>query len=340
MEQEAFAADFAARRSKRLRKAWGSYAPRQPIASDLHDCSRYQVMRVVAWPVRAMPDDEGLEVIEEGNVTEAAVLRQLADEGWEVVEQQAPFEVRQPLEPGGAKKRILTGKIDGKLRIDGGKLVPFDVKGTSEWVFEALETEEDVRNHSVWTRKWFRQMQAYMLGHGIDESLLIVSHRGHRRVIVLHLDYEVGEEILALATWAAGLIERAEADGIDEKTVDAWLTEQGGERAAYHRSMVDCRRCPFFQRACHPPDRADVTAKVRPELEALVARMLDAKPHASDYDKARKLLKAEIEGTPTVVAGRFVIEGQWKSKNMKAKPAVPAGPSAPYWSFEVEVGKA
>src|SRR5262245_63237225 len=114
LDQETVAADFSAARGARLEREQSSYQSTNPNAYDLHDCDRYQVMRLLAWKVRPAPDRRGLEVMEDGRLLELSMIRQLQDEGRTLVEQQAPFEVLQPLTPGGKKERVLSGRMDAK----------------------------------------------------------------------------------------------------------------------------------------------------------------------------------------------------------------------------------
>lgn len=337
LDQKLAAEEFAAKREARLSRDDASYQSTNPIASDLHDCDRYQTMRLVAWQVRPRPDARGLEVMEDGRLLEAHMIRQLQDEGWEIVEQQAPFEVLQPLEPGGPKLRILSGRMDGKIRIGPGRgwLIPIEFKSTSEYTVDAIESEDDLKTHSEWTRKWWRQLQIYMLGTGYEQALLVLGFRGKRKVIVVNLDYDEAERILKVATQAVRLFGEARADGIDERTVDAWLAGRSPTRApGYHPDRVVCGRCPFYNRACYPPAPAEGERQLRPDLESLVDVVVATKGPAKDYERARKQLVAQVEGYEYTVAGKHVVRAQKVERKMKEQPAKPAYVQT-YWKAEV-----
>lgn len=320
-------AQMATARAERLRKGWGGWAPRNPNASDLHDCRRYLVMRQIAWQVRDVPPASALEVIENGNVQEPAMIRQLQDEGWEIVEQQGPFQIRQPVPgPGGPMKVIVSGRIDGKLRL-GREAMPFDTKDTSSYVEDSLDTEADLQR-SLWTRKWWRQLQIYLLGENAERGILLLGHRGHRTPIIVHLDLGAAEELLQRCTWAVATVEELEGQGVTHDTVDEALAARG---VPYHEKPEDCRTCPFFQRACFPPQPAPGTAQIRGDLEDLVARYVAAKPKAAEAEKLKKQIQAATQGFDSTVAGRFVIEGDWKSRKVKAAPAR----EDRWWGFDV-----
>lgn len=331
MTDEELVVAFATRRQERLKKEWGSYAPRNPVASDLADCRRYQVMRIFGWKVRSEPDQSGLEAIEHGRDLEPIVISDLMDEGWEVVRLQEPFEIRQPIpRPNGPKKLVVRGKIDGMVNING-EFLPFDAKATSEYVLNSVATEEDLQR-SPWTRKWWRQMQIYLLGIGLHErALLVLAHRGQRKVVVVHLDYQAAEELLQLCEWTVALAEELEAEGVDETTINAALLAR---EIPYHHAYSECVRCPFHERACFPPSPAPGTVQMREDLAEVVTNYVVAKRISTEADRLYREIKQQTEGFETTIAGDFIIDGEVRTRRMKAQPAKPEHVKE-YWHFEI-----
>lgn len=321
LEQKVVEEQFRSAREHRLAKDWTPYQSANPIASDLHDCERYQTMRLVAWDVKAPPDARGLEVMEDGRELESRMIRQLEDEGHEIVEQQAPFEVLQPLEPGGPKVRILSGRMDGKIRVGSGRgdLIPVEFKSTSEYTVDAIDDEADLIAHSEWTRKWWRQCQVYMLGGGYEQSLLVLGFRGVRKVIVVNLDYDEAERILKAATHAVLLARLALEEGIGSDKLDGWLNENLLRTPPYHHDRVVCGRCPFFQRACHPPQPAEGARQLRPDLGDEVARLVATRAARDIHERAKKVIKAQTEGYDYTIAGDYVVQGRWRERTVKAQ---------------------
>lgn len=323
MDDQTLLEQLNARREHRLVTSRESYAPRNPIASDLHDCRRYQVMRIVAWRVRETFPTAALERMEAGRVAEPAMIRQLQDEGWEVVEYQAPFEINQPLSDG-RRAVILRGKLDGKIRLPGvegarSELVPFDTKETSEHVVERCETEADLLR-SPWTRKWRRQVLVYCLGEENERGLLFLGHRGRRRAIVIRLDYAEAEEILKACAWTVETVAALEAANVTHETVDEALNARG---VPYHSDWVECKRCPFRDRSCFPPQPRQDAPLDRSDLSAVVARFVELRPLHSEYERVQKFLKSVTEGHATTLAGPYVIDGYVQPVNVKPKPATP-----------------
>jgi len=80
-------------------------------ASELgHPCLRYLVYRRTAWEHAAPPDGDSISIFAEGDLHEAALLRELVDAGIEVTEQQAPLHSRT---------LNITGHMDGVIQHDG-----------------------------------------------------------------------------------------------------------------------------------------------------------------------------------------------------------------------------
>ena len=333
MNDQELVETFTSRRAARLKKSWTTYPARNPVASDLHDCRRYMVLRQVAWEIRPAPDTEGLETIENGNVKERPMIEQLRAEGWEIVQEQAPFEILQPLRPGGERRMIVRGKIDGMIALGKNDLLPFDTKDTSPWTIESIDSAADL-DQSIWTRKWKRQGLTYALGMNQPRFAFVLGNRGTRKIILLRLDdhLEEAERILAVCTWTVGMADELARIGATWETADSALTERG---VPYHADFAICRGCWLKDRACFPPDPAkSLRVAMRPELEPLVTRYLAAQPAASEYEKMKKALKAATEGAPTVVAGNFVIDGEVKTRRMKAQPARPEHVQE-HWSFAI-----
>ena len=333
MNDQELAAEFTKRRAERLQKGWRNFPARNPIASDLHDCRRYMVLRQFAWEIRPAPDVTGLETIENGNVKERPMIEQLREEGWEVVQEQASFEIKQPIKAGGPSRMILRGKIDGMIVLPDRELLPFDTKDTSPYTLEAIDDAKDL-DQSIWTRKWKRQGVAYMLGMNRPRFAFVLGNRGARKLVTLKLDehLEEGERVLALCAWTVGMADELERIGATWETADSELNARG---VPYHEDFSICRGCWLKDRACFPPDPASSRAvSIQPELAPLVEDYLRAKPVASSYEKMRKAIKEATEGAPVVIAGEFILEGSVKTRRMKAQPARPEHVQE-HWAFEV-----
>jgi hypothetical protein len=320
-------------RAERLGEGWGTYKPRNPIASDLHPCLRYMVGRQIAGHLRPKPGPEAMETIENGNVKEGPMIRQLQDEGWKIVQEQNTFEIRQPLYPGGPKTLILRGSIDGKIgheKLLGRELIPFDTKDTGQYVLDQMETENDLRE-GPWTRKWYAQMQAYLLGEEHERGLIILGHRGRRKYIMVHLDYDFAEAFLQKCVETVKLVADLESAEVGPDRLDHYLAA-----VPYWDDTAECNRCWQKNLVCFPPEPGSLERSAnRPDLEQDAERYLELQPLQSEYRKLHDRLKKESEGSPTTYAGGCTIKGEVKVRNIKAQAARDAYRSES-WAIQVE----
>lgn len=330
--------DFQLRRGERLAKGWASaYSRNNPIASDFHDCDRYQAFALICSEMKRKPDRRGQEVIEEGNAQETRVLVQMVEEGWEIVEQQARFTIWGTID--GRRCRIITGKADGKLVLapeHPPPLAPFDVKSTSEFRYDALNTEQDLKEMDVWTRKWWRQLQLYLLGEGYELGFIIASNcRGGRKLIPVALDWNEADRLVKLAEATVRVGQRwqnlAAAPGVPmdpgqhlDPMLNA-LVEAGEEPTmGYHADFSICRTCDWRDKFCFPVDPVNEDGvPIRDWLEKTCATFLAKKEDAAAHAKANKELSKESKGNPLILAGKYVIEGKetkagWRKTVRKA----------------------
>jgi hypothetical protein len=332
MTPEVLAEQMVAKRAARLEKEGARIYPRSnPIASDLGDCNRQLALGILAWSERRPFPPEAVERMENGRNAERVIVRELEDEGWRIVEQQAPFEIR---DKGG--RLLLRGSMEGKiaLEIDGRRrFVPFEVKDTSQFVFARIETEEDLRS-GQWTRKWWRQFQAYLVGHSFEWGILILAHRGQRKFIPIRLDYAAAELILQRTEHAIDVVDALRAAEISQLDHELSVLE-----VPYLDDLKVCRSCDFFQRVCFPPVKHALEGEIveREDLLDLVAEHQRLEKDAKKYESLHRKLEREAPRGSHVVAGPFLVTGRWEEQSTKpvpAKEAVPAG-TKKIWRREI-----
>jgi Holliday junction resolvase-like predicted endonuclease len=321
VDAETFAEMLRARRTRRLSRQREPYARRNAIASDLGDCDRAIALAQLAYEVRPAIGPEARERMESGEEQERAVVRQLLDEGWEIVEQQARFEIKSK----DQKRVILSGKIDLRIALSRRQRVVVEVKDTSDANFRRWHSADDLRLDR-WARKWWRQFQAYLLGHGEEWGILLLCHRGQRRPIVIELDYDAAEHELAR-------LERN--DEVTRELAGTALEDLDGSLSAaglrYPRDLSACAYCDFRHRVCQPPDPssnalADLEIADEP-VQRLVSRFQQL---ASTMREAQSLYRRIEKIAPAgkhVHAGEWIVTGATYTVNLKAQPAKPAKPA-------------
>lgn len=280
------------------------WKPRRNYASNLSSCVRQMVYAHTHWQEKEPFTVEGVAHMEDGNHEERLLIQELLADGFEVVEQQVQLD---------DDRYWVTGKIDGKLKWQGRR-VPFEIKRLSPYAFDKIETVQDFREDEFSLKK-LRQLMLYLYLHSEEVGLFILSNGlGARKEIVVPLDYELAESILknldaTNAALKAGVLP---------------------ERIPYHSKI--CGFCPF-RRTCLPDmNFGEGVVLGDEELKAAVARFAVLKPSASEYDKLKKQIAVSVKDKPLVVAGDYLITGEWKERKVKAQPERVDR----YWSWELE----
>jgi antitoxin component of RelBE/YafQ-DinJ toxin-antitoxin module len=155
-----------------------------------HPCLRYLVYLRIKWSEKALPSFHQQLIFDEGKNQELSVIRDLLDAGIEVIEQQRSF---------WWEKFNLTGHIDGKCLIDN-KVIPFEVKSLSPYIFETINNLKDMLNHKRWwVRKYPYQMIAYLLLDNQPLGVFILKNKATGELkevkIFLEENLHIGEEI-------------------------------------------------------------------------------------------------------------------------------------------------
>jgi hypothetical protein len=156
----------------------------------LEGCLRRGVYERANWQEKELYDAKTQLVFDEGHAQEAAVLRDLADAGINIVEQQTPFEW---------KEYQITGHVDGKY-IEDGVAFPIEIKSMSPFIFDMVYNIEDFKK-KPWTRSYLAQITLYMLMQNVDKAIFLLKNKssGELRQITVDLDYTLGEACLSAA---------------------------------------------------------------------------------------------------------------------------------------------
>ena len=235
-------------------------------------------------------------IFDEGNRQEEAVLEDLREAGFQVVEQQRPFEW---------KEYQITGHIDGKILWEG-EAVPFEIKSMSPYIFSEIQSFEDMKNSKHWwVRKYPAQMMLYLLMDEKEYGIFLLKNKssGQIKQIDVVLDYEFGE----------ALIKKAEQ-------VNKYVEEKTLPDTAFDIEL--CPECPF-KHLCDVAMNWEkgVEFVEDAELEELLKQWEFLKPFAKEYDQVDKKIKKMVEGKEKLCVGPFLITGKWVEKNMKPQPA-------------------
>jgi CRISPR/Cas system-associated exonuclease Cas4 (RecB family) len=259
----------------------------------LGGCLRRGVYERTSWQEKELHDAKTQLVFDEGNLQERAILRDLADAGIDIIEQQTPFEW---------KEHQITGHVDGKY-VEDGIAFPIEVKSMSPFIFDTVYTIEDFRK-KPWTRAYLAQITLYMLMQNVDKAIFILKNKssGELRQITVDLDYELGEACISAC------------EAINGHIAGSTLPDRISD-------LVTCRECPF-KMVCLPGTDFGQELKIKddPEFEKKIDRYLDLKPDELEcgkiWDGIKAQAKAEVgsAGVLNIMVGKYLLTGKIDAK--------------------------
>lgn len=255
-----------------------------------HPCVRFLVLSRIATHLKALHDVGLQRIFDEGNIHEAALMRELQDAGFFLHEQQRGYEWR---------KFELSGRIDAKIGVNGSFL-PLELKSCSPNIFRAVKDmapADMLKSKYSWVRKYPAQILLYMLMEGADTGIMIFKNK------------TTGEKCQKIFTLDDDMMNYAES--ILKKLEEVNARVKRGEAPAAAR-CEDCRDCGFAKTSCfvgqdYGPgfelmmDSAEVEAKLE-RREALAQA-------AQEYADIDEEIKEQFRGRSAVV-GAWRIESR------------------------------
>jgi len=279
--------------SKVSRSSWRSIR-----ASGIDDpCAR----RIYYYRTCGELDDsfgpDKIALFEEGRDQEPVVRRYLSELG---------FEVKKAGITEYWEKFGISGQIDGVISYDGQDyLVEIKTLGDAAW--ESIKTIEDLRDGGKWFRKWYGQMQIYLLLCGYEKGFFVFKKKTAKliRLLEITLDYDYAEQLLKRAEVVNIALEKSEPPDF------------------LANNPIECRRCPFFGKVCNPPMDYGQTVPVveDSDLERKLERREILKAAFKEYEQLDKDVKGDFREIPKAVCGDFVITGSKQIRSIAAKPA-------------------
>ncbi len=287
-------------------KAWPHPTNRASEAG--HPCIRFLVLAREHNELRALHSVELQRIFDEGNVQEDALMREMQDAGLRVIEQQRAYEW---------SKFQLTGRIDGKLAVNGSS-IPLELKSCSPNVFAGIKDMppiEMLHARYSWIRKYPAQILLYMLMEGSEFGVMVFKNKtsGEKCQKVFELDGD-------FLVYAETILQKLEAVNMYVKNGDCPAPAL----------IEDCRGCAFAKTSCFPGEDygPGVGILSDPEIESKLERRERLEPAAKEFEALDKEIKEILRGK-TVVVGPFMIESKPYEtttyeipKDMKAQYAV------------------
>ena len=251
-----------------------------------HPCIRFLVLSRLYSEKKALHDIGLQRIFDEGNLHERAMLREIEEAGFELVEQQRAFEWR---------KFQLSGRIDAKIRLNG-KLIPLEIKSCSPNIFPSIKgstTEEMIHSRHIWIRRYPGQIMTYMLMDNKDEGIIIFKNKttGEKCQKNFKLNYEYVESILKK-------LEKVNEHVTKNEIPEVEISEE-------------CNSCGFSKTVCFPDKDYGPGFVILSdnEKEEMLNRREELKDNTKEYNSLDKKLKAHFKGQ-NVICGDFKIESK------------------------------
>ena len=258
-------------------------------ASDLGiPCVRYHVLNRTKWQEKTLHDVSLQLIFDMGNEIERIVLKDLAESGVNIIEQQRSFEW---------KEYQITGHVDGKILDDDNKVYPMEIKSCSPFVFKTITSIHDLTNGKYgYLRKYPTQLNLYMLMDNKEKAVFIFKDKssGAMKEIWFDIDYQLGEETL----------KRAEA--INKHLAAGTMPEPINQ-------AMWCDSCAFAH-ICLPVQIGKEVEIDTGELATMLDRMETLKPAVTEYDELDEQVKTLVEGKEKILAGAWFITGKYLEK--------------------------
>jgi CRISPR/Cas system-associated exonuclease Cas4 (RecB family) len=254
--------------------------------------ARYGVLRRQHWGSARLPDAFLQMIYDEGNVQEAALIRDLQDAGIQLVEQQVDVEWRE---------FQITGHLDAKI-IWNGSAVPLEIKSMSPYSWEAHRCIDDMLNSKwPWMRGYPGQLLIYMLLSNAEQGVLVTKNKATGRL------HAIDFSLYTYLNEAEELLQRA-------KEVNRHIAAGTTPPPVPYEEWV-CGKCDMFT-ICQPPIAGDPPDIIDDDdlLEKLEQReLLD--PQRKLYKRIDDEIKVRFEKSAgTRLCGDFVIETKIKQK--------------------------
>jgi len=261
------------------------------------DCNRLIVYWRTRWQEAAMHSETLESIFREGRLHEDATITLLRESGFQIIEQQRPYQW---------KEFEITGHVDGKI-VEPDRKIPFEIKGYASHTWAKLNSIADflAENQPHYIRKAPVQLNLYLWMDNVEEGLFILKNKGtgELKFIPMPIDIDLGDRATKQAV------------RINEHIAAGTLPD----RMSYDPEQ--CDECSFVHLCL--PDVANRVAEIGgDELEKLLAVYARCKPFAAEYEAAHAAIKELVKEKPEVLTPLYRIVGKWiDKKGLEIKPS-------------------
>lgn len=261
-------------------------------------------------PEAALPDQgEFTFLFKHGQWVEKEVLAEMAEAGYQVVEQQRPFH---------DEELKVKGKIDGKLMLtfNGARTrPPFEVKGYAPAIWERIDSAKDmVESHAGYLKKVPAQIMLYLVldkQQDADVGLLHMKNKltGKPKTVVIQKDQ-------VYVDWLMGRLKLVR-EHVLAKTLPA--------RIDFEESS--CGKCPFRGVCLKDMPAGPNPLVLDPEKAAMLLELLEewweTNPARKVWAEVDKKIANIVRNHSKIVVGDFIVTGVPTSSNRLVEELIP-----------------
>lgn len=264
-----------------------TYMKRNPRASGIGPCAREQALSITEWARRPVPDTWLSQRFQRGNEVEALVRRNLIDAGYELVENQTPFEIDERIGPAGDRSSdgedtlICTGHTDGKIAWEGEKPVT-EIKSMNVNIWNRVNEFADFERMGSFWKRYTNQILLYMYANDETAGLFLLDDcMGHIKAIPVLLDDHLDKCEAALRTC------RIASYAVASDTLPD-----------FHPDTLECRKCWAREiGACKPAMEGEViTILDDAQTEEWLFSLEADKEAAKRFGTADRKFKDQMKG--------------------------------------------
>lgn len=163
-------------------ETWNVSKPSAFHASDAGTlCPRYHYHVRADWQRRPTPPDRVRSILELGKELEGWVIRRLQEAGVQVIMSQVRM-YDADLD--------ISGAVDLLARMDNGQEIVIEIKSTSQWAWEKINSYQDLLTSGHWYVRWAAQLPLYLYLNSLDFGLYLLVNKqtGEIKEIPVTLD--------------------------------------------------------------------------------------------------------------------------------------------------------
>lgn len=268
---------------------------------EMGGCARRGTYEITNWQDKKLHNVFTQFIFDEGNYQERLVLRDMLDAGYELIETQSPFEL---------KEHNISGTIDGKLPLAsaGGRVtekIPVEIKSMSPHIYDSIHTYEDFKKYP-WTNVYRAQLNLYLHIEKSDVGLFILKNKSTGMIKAIEVKYDP-----IMTGWCFNTA------GIIQQAIKSTILPDGTD------DVHVCKKCPFVH-ICKPGVNFEEEIKVEdnPVFEEKLDRYFHLKPlereckNLYDDEIRPSLVASAIEGSLNMKLGKYLLTGKTSSKGV------------------------